>query len=316
MSESFPELAQAVLAHTQPDRIDIVRAKRHLLGLLAGGQPHPTSALVASVATLLGAERLGDLQIALTSRDSARTVITADHPIPAAIRADLTAREALAELTADGMLIAAGRGTLAGSDEMMLSFSLPGYSAGQRLRVHLPSVFSDAVQLPHRLRQEGLWGLEPDIFIADLAGLGLDSRTERSLREAIESYRRGVFLAAASLLGAGIEGAWYAAGQRLRSIAPQVDALVDGDRTAQLQSAVAAALRDALPGNRKWEADALSQFARLMRDIRNYGVHPRQVTDGDIEAYFTEDKCGLLFLEGHRHLKHLAKTTAQAVPAT
>lgn len=52
-----------------------------------------------------------------------------------------------------------------------------------------------------------------------------------------------------------------------------------------------------------------------MRDIRNYGVHPRQVTDGDIEVYFTEDKCGLLFLEAHRHLKHLAELTAQALPA-
>ena len=49
-----------------------------------------------------------------------------------------------------------------------------------------------------------------------------------------------------------------------------------------------------------------------MRDIRNYGVHPRQVADGDIEVYFTEDKCGLLFLEAHRHLKHLAEITAQA----
>ena len=51
------------------------------------------------------------------------------------------------------------------------------------------------------------------------------------------------------------------------------------------------------------------------RDIRNYGVHPRQVTDGDIEAYFTEDKCGLPFLEAHRHLKDLAELTAHAVPA-
>jgi hypothetical protein len=127
-------------------------------------------------------------------------------------------------------------------------------------------------------------GLEPDVFIANLASLGLDPRTERSLREAIESYRRGVFLAASSLLGAAVEGAWDAAGQRLRPTAPQVDALVDGDRTAQLQGAVAAALRDSLADNRKWEADALSQFARLMRDIRNYGVHPRQVTDGDIEV--------------------------------
>jgi len=199
---------------------------------------------------------------------------------------------------------------------MMLSFQLSGYSAGQRLRLrlHQPAVLSDVVQLPHRLRQQGLWGLERDIFIADLASLGLDPQTERSLREAIESYRRGVFLAASSLLGTAVEGAWYSAGQRLRATLPQVDALVDGDRTAQLQGSVAAALRDSLPGNRRSETDALSQFARLMRDIRNYGVRPRQVTDGGIEVYFTEDKCGLLFLEAGRHLKHLAGVTAQAIP--
>ena len=313
VSESFPELAQAVLENAQPDRIDIVRAKRHLLGQLGGGQPCASGTLIASVAALLGAGQLGHPQINLPSRDSVKAVVTADHPVTAAIRADLAAREALAELAADGMLIAAGAGPLAGSNEIMLSFQLPGYAAGQRLRLHRPAVISDVVRLPHRLRQQGLWGMEPDIFIADLASLGLDPRTERSLREAIESYRRGVFMAASSLLGASVEGAWYAAGQRLRSTAPQVDALVDGDRTAQLQGAVAAALRDALPGNRRWEADALGQFARLMRDIRNYGVHPRQVTDGDIEVYFAEDKCGLLFLEAHRHLKHLAQVTAQAV---
>jgi hypothetical protein len=49
-----------------------------------------------------------------------------------------------------------------------------------------------------------------------------------------------------------------------------------------------------------------------MRDTRNYGVHPRQVSDGDIEIYFAEDKCGLLFLEAHRHLKRLADLTALA----
>lgn len=172
VSGSFPELAHAVLEHAQPDRIDIVRAKRHLVGQLGDGQPHPTGTLIASVAALLGAERLGRPQIDLPSRDSVKTFITADHPIPAAIRA----------------------------------------------------------------------------------------RTERSLREAIESCRRGVFLAASNLLGAGVEGALYAAGQRLRTAAPRADALVDGDHTAQLQGAVAAALRDCLPGDRNWEADALSQF--------------------------------------------------------
>jgi hypothetical protein len=61
-----------------------------------------SGALIASNATLLGAERLGHPQIALPSRDSLKTVVIADHPIPSAIRADLTACEALAELTISG----------------------------------------------------------------------------------------------------------------------------------------------------------------------------------------------------------------------
>ncbi len=43
VSESFPELAQAVLEHAQPGRIDIVRAKRHLLGQLGDGGPHSSA---------------------------------------------------------------------------------------------------------------------------------------------------------------------------------------------------------------------------------------------------------------------------------
>jgi len=312
VSESFPELAQVITELAQPGRIDIVRAKQHLLGQLGDGQPHTTEALIASVANLLGTEPLGHPQIDLPGRDSVKAVVTAEHPVAAAIRADVTAREALAELAADGMLIAAGTAPLSGNRALTLTYKVPGYSAGVRVGVHRPGVLSDAVRLPHRLRQQGLWGIEADIFIADLAPLGLDPRTERSLREAIESYRRGVFLAAASLLGAAVEGAWYAAGQRLRSTVPAVNQLADSDHTAQLQGAVTDALRSSLPGNRKWEADALSTFARLMRDIRNYGVHPRQLTDGDIEIYFAEDKCRLLFLEAHRHLKRLAEITAQA----
>ncbi len=309
----FPELTRAITRHAEPGRIDIVRAKQHLLGQLGDGLPHRTETLIASVAALFGTDPLGHPQIDLPDRASAEAVVTADHPVVAEIRADRTAREALAELGAGGMLIAAGSGTFAGAESITLTYQIPGSAAGLVLQVPRPGVLSDIVQLPHRLREQGMWGVEPDIFIADLASLGLDPRTERSLREAIESYRRGVYLAAASLLGAAVEGAWYAAGQRLRHASPRVDQLVNRDRTAQLQAAVTATLRDHMvAGHRSWEADALSQFASLMRNIRNYGVHPRQLTDGDIEVYFTEDKCGLLFLETHRHLKQLAEITAEA----
>jgi hypothetical protein len=39
-----------VREHAQPDRIDVVRAKRHLLGQLGDSHPHPASTLMASVA--------------------------------------------------------------------------------------------------------------------------------------------------------------------------------------------------------------------------------------------------------------------------
>ena len=54
---------------------------------------NPSSTPIASVAALLGAEPLGRLQIDLPSRAAVKAVVTADHPIPAAIRADLSARE-------------------------------------------------------------------------------------------------------------------------------------------------------------------------------------------------------------------------------
>ena len=126
MSESFPELAQAVLENAQPDRFDIVRAKRHLLGQLGGGQPCASGTLITSIAALLGAGQLGHPQINLPSRDSVKAVVTADHPVTAAIRADLAAREALAELAADGMLIAAGQGLSQAATRSCSPSSCPG----------------------------------------------------------------------------------------------------------------------------------------------------------------------------------------------
>lgn len=87
------------------------------------------------------------------------------------------------------------------------------------------------VWLPHRVRSLDVWELEPDIFITDLDPLGLDPRTARCVREGLEAYRRGAFLAAVSLIGAAVEGAWYAAGQRLRSTSPKLENVVDTDKT-------------------------------------------------------------------------------------
>jgi hypothetical protein len=145
------------------------------------------------------------------------------------------------------------------------------------------------VRLPHRLRRPGLWGIEADIFTTDLALLGLDPRTERSLREAIESYRRGVLLAAASLLGAAVEGAWYAAAQRLRPTAPW-----------WTRSPTATAPRNSRP--RSPMSCALACPATAGGSGRAQHVRPAHARHPPLR----------LFLETHRHLKRLAELTAQS----
>jgi hypothetical protein len=92
----------------------------------------------------------------------------------------------------------------------------------------------------------------------------------------------------------------------MRTHSPAIDELVETERTAQLQAAVAALIEDRLPKTRRWKAKQLSTFAALMRSVRNYGVHPRGIADDDVEAYFQEETCGLLFLNVREHLLELA----------
>jgi len=57
--------------------------------------------------------------------------------------------------------------------------------------------------------------------------------------------------------------------------------------------------------------DELLATASLLRELRNYGVHPLKVRD-DLERYFNEEACGLLLLRTHNYLVNLA-AAAEAV---
>lgn len=45
-----------------------------------------------------------------------------------------------------------------------------------------------------------------------------------------------------------------------------------------------------------------------MRDLRNYGAHPRPQHDQNLERYFDDATCGTLILSTQRHLRQLAET--------
>ena len=155
-----------------------------------------------------------------------------------------------------------------------------------------------------------------DVFTADLEALGLDRRTLRCLQEALSAYRRGLYLSAVNLLGAVSEGAWYAAGEQLRSVVPPIAKVLDNDNVAigKVIGRVSEQLSKT-KGVRASDVRELEVHAAYLRDLRNYGVHPRGESSTSLEHAFSEHGAGLLLMGTHRYLVRLAEATEAALRA-
>lgn len=99
-------------------------------------------------------------------------------------------------------------------------------------------------QAYHRPSKGSAWYRDPDLFLEELSDLGLDERAERALRESIRAFNRGLYLAAASLLGVVSEAAWYAAASRLAKPGSRLEVEMRNERTAKVQTLVAGILRE------------------------------------------------------------------------
>jgi len=116
------------------------------------------------------------------------------------------------------------------------------------------------------------------------------------------------YMACTALLGVVNEAAWYKAAERIGT--PALAKLIEDGATAKLQARVA----DFLRGVKRIGTvpDELLAHAAVLRDLRNYGVHPTTVRD-DLERYFTEDTCALLIVETHYHPATLAGAVETAL---
>ncbi|MDQ3946068.1 MAG: hypothetical protein M3357_13140 [Actinomycetota bacterium] len=154
-----------------------------------------------------------------------------------------------------------------------------------------------------------------DLFTAGLETLDVDPRMRLCMAEALEAYRRGLWLSCVNLLGAVSEGAWYRAAEQLRDFSPQIDrALTDDISAARVIRVVADELARAkgLAG----VAAELHSHAAYLGDLRNYGVHPRSADPAASQEHaFTEAGCSLLLLETHRYLERLAGAVDRATSA-
>lgn len=251
----------------------------------------------------------------MTSAAGVTAAVTPTTPLLVWHRFILAASDALVDLVAQGAVtpVAEVLGVEPNS-EVTRSLTIPGtvsiayqfdsHSARVSLRPPLPE-FAPGYRLAPGLREYAQhWFLDPDLFVADLDVLALDLRTARAVQEAIRAFRVGLYLAAINLLGAASEGAWYAAGEALRHLDPNLAKALDEDRTTKVIALVAEVLRQdrAIAS----EVPGLVAQAELHRHLRNYGVHPRPDTDDFAERYLSESGTALLLIEDYAYLRRLS----------
>ncbi len=321
MTRGEPELKEAVFAALKPAWSEVVRAKKAINEVLADGKPHGIRTLQSClvVADGIPLEPAHNEELQLASADDIAAVASPAHPLIARPRLALAATEALLDLVSQGTVIEVAEspehadGNPIVGTSINVPFQLGGYRSAVRRKLPLPNL-ARAYRLAPRLVDEAAqWFFDPDIFTADLEQLQLDRRARRCIVEALAAFRQGLFLACASLLGAASEGAWYAAGEQLRPLDPQLVKALDADNTAKVIGRVSEVLRQ--HSALRASIDELQAQAALFRQLRNYGVHPRADETDHLERYFSDSGAGLLLLETYTYLTRLADALSTRLAA-
>lgn len=317
-----PDLEAAVHDSVTPTRAEVIRAKKALRRILADGKPYGIHTLQSCLLTgnRAPAVPVRNAKLELANDDDITRVATPDHPILARNRLALAAAEALIDLVAQGLVVDvanapdnATANPIVGPDDITIGYQLAGHGASVRHATALPQLAAAYRLAPRFVHDAAVWFLDPDLFTADLDGIGLDRRTRHCLSEALDTYRNGLFLACANLLGAASEGAWYAAGEQLRTLDPQLAKALDSDNTTKVRNRVGEVLRQ--HGPIREQVAELHAQAALLRQLRNYGVHPRPRTKDHIERYLTDTGSAILLMETHTYMSRLADAVAARLNA-
>ena len=306
-SKHEDDLAERLRALITPPRTDVLRAKRAVLSKFDDARAHTAAALLDAVSDTFGAMRDMERVEVQFLESPAPDLIEESTPAVLFLRARVAGMFAIAELATASVLEPAvpppnneesAHIRWLTDDAVGVGIKHPGDGYG--VKVVLPRPALEQAYL--RPTEGEAWYRDPDLFLEELADLGLDDRAERALREALRAYSRGLYLAAASLLGVVSEAAWYAAAERLGKPG-RLEEEVRSERTAKVQALVASILRERKAGAPTMPDELLANAA-LLRELRNYGVHPVHVRD-DLERYFNEEECGLLLLRTHNYLVRL-----------
>jgi hypothetical protein len=249
------DLSEFISRALQPHRSDVVRAKTVALEILMDRKEATARTLIFQLSNSEGLvdSRTGGLidgLVELESRDTdgIRKAVEASQAIRQR-RLVLSSMHAVAEMAAAGLILPA----VGSSSDLSQNFVQEmrqispqhrgGTDAPILAVVSIPKL-DDTYTLPDRFRDAPPWYLDHDLFLGELSDLNLNSRTQRTLEEALEAFRRGLYLAALSLLGAVTEGAWFAAGEALKTTDTRLAKALEGISAPAVQSNLARIFRE------------------------------------------------------------------------
>lgn len=307
------EYHQALIEAITPTRADVLAAKQVALETLADrdvARPRDIEAVIRGREGVPANTGWSGESLDLPRGGDPAVVVRRDVPQLARQRIESAVRRALAELQAEGVILPVDNPD-AHAQVRVSSRDMSGGFYAPLVVVAAASAYQLTSPVP-----DGAAGLlDSDVYTADLVDLAR-SAGQRCIAEAFRAHRRGLHLAALNMLGAASEAAWYTLGERLRGQSLPLAKALDADtRTATVISAVHDLLGPMkLPGGSRVNLDELRAHATYLRDLRNYGLHPRGRVSDDLEHHFTEHAAALTFMTSHRYFMRLA-AIADALPA-
>ncbi len=227
-------------------------------------------------------------------------------PVVASLRAVHAVRWALARLIGEGeIMLAPANHNEPNPQNVSVRFQGSGDSV--QVRVHSPDLTPEAGSYRYMLigpKNDGPEALLPiEETLEGLADL-LGERGMRLVRESWRARHRGLFVAAASLLAAASEAAWFNLGRSIAQpdtrLYKEVD---DGEQVATVIRLSETRLRELL---KPVTVTEVVSHAHHFRDIRNYALHPRAETEADREGWLTEAGATLLAMGARRYFVKLA----------
>jgi hypothetical protein len=295
---------------------EVLQARQVAVNLLGTGETITRTKIYTAVATAAGVDPNGadSVDVFAAQRDDSVTVD--DAPALARLRLRVTCDIVLAELAADGHIIAMEPPSAGLSASYVdVADMAPGGRGTQgpgMVNLRGPAV-AESYRLHSRLIDNPAWrptGLS--VSGSELLPL-LGRRGQLCWQEALDALRRGLYLAAANMAGAASEAAWYSVGEQLRSHDTALGKALDEDGTARVITRSIEVLRRLKAAQ---NIDELHAHAAYLRDLRNYGLHPRSTDDPAREHAFTETGCMNVLMTTYRYLHRLQDLVDAATSAS